>query len=107
MESILEIKDSCSTPQQLLRSFAFARYLKIYKKEYLEDLEKKGEKHSQEAKQKEDLIANLSLKDILQIFERDASGKELERDRAIVRFLDGCYHHYRNKSFSRLVRLNN
>ena len=107
MESILEIKDSCSTPQQLLRSFAFARYLKIYKKEYLEDLEKKGEKHSQEAKQKEDLIANLSLKDILQIFERDALGKELERDRAIVRFLDGCYHHYRNKSFSRLVRLNN
>ena len=107
MESILEIKDSCETPEQLLRSYAFARYLKIYKKEYLEDLEKKGEKHSQEAKQKMDLIANLTLKDILKIFEREATGKELERDRAIARFLDGCYHHYRNKSFSRLVRLNN
>ena len=34
-------------------------------------------------------------------------GAELERDRAIVRFLDGCYHHYRNKSFSRLVRMHN
>ena len=107
MESILEIRDSCVTSEQLLRSYAFARYLKIYKKEYLEELEKKGEKHSQEAKQKEELIANLTLKDILQIFEREATGKELERDRSIVRFLDGCYHHYRNKSFSRLVRLNN
>ena len=52
MESILEIKDSCTTPEQLLKSYAFARYLKIYRKEYLEDLEKKGEKHSEEAKQK-------------------------------------------------------
>ena len=52
MESILEIKDSCVTSEQLLKSYAFARYLKIYKKEYLEDLEKKGEKHSEEAKQK-------------------------------------------------------
>ena len=87
MESILEIKDSCTTSEQLLRSYAFARYLKIYKKEYLEDLEIKGEKHSQEAKQKAELIANLTLKDILQIFEREAQGKELERDKAIVRFL--------------------
>ena len=107
MESILEIKDGCVTSEQLLRSYAFARYLKIYKKEFLEDLEKKGEKHSEEAKQKNELIANLTLKDILQIFERDATGKDLERDRAIVRFLDGCYHHYRNKSFSRLVRMHN
>jgi len=107
VESILEIKDSCTTSEQLLRSYAFARYLKIYKKEYLEDLEIKGEKHSQEAKQKTELIANLTLKDILQIFEREAQGKELERDKAIVRFLDGCYHHYRKKGFTRLVRMNN
>ena len=45
-----------------------------------------------------DLIANLSLKDILQILERDSKGADLERDRAIVRFLDGCYHHYRRKA---------
>ena len=107
MESILEIKDGCLTSEQLLKSYAFARYLKIYKKEFLEDLEKKGEKHSHEAKQKMDLIANLSLKDILQILERDSKGADLERDRAIVRFLDGCYHHYRKKSFSRLVRMHN
>jgi len=107
VESILEIKDSCVTSEQLLRSYAFARYLKIYKKEYLEELEKKGEKHSEEAKQKMELIANLTLKDIFQVFEREAKGADLEKDRAIVRFLDGCYHHYRNKSFSRLVRMHN
>ena len=32
---------------------------------------------------------------------------ELEKDKAIVRFLDGCYNHFRNKSFSRLVRMHN
>jgi len=29
MEGILEIRDGCNTPEQLLRSLAFARYLKI------------------------------------------------------------------------------
>ena len=41
VESILEIKDGCLTSEQLLKSYAFARYLKIYKKEFLEDLEKR------------------------------------------------------------------
>ena len=54
----------------MLKSYAFARYLKIYKKEYLEDLEKKGEKHSEEAKQKIEFISNLELRDILNIFEK-------------------------------------
>jgi len=29
MEGILEIRGGCNTPEQLLRSLAFARYLKI------------------------------------------------------------------------------
>ena len=107
MESILEIKDSCVTSEQLLKSYAFARYLKIYKKEYLEDLEKKGEKHSEEAKQKIEFISNLELRDILNIFEKKETDSNLEKDKAIVRFLDGCYNHFRNKSFSRLVRMHN
>jgi hypothetical protein len=107
MESILEIKDSCTTPEQLLKSYAFARYLKIYRKEYLEDLEKKGEKHSEEAKQKIEFISNLELRDILNIFEKKEIDRNLEKDKAIVRFLDGCYNHFRNKSFSRLVRMHN
>ena len=107
MESILEIKDSCTTPEQLLKSYAFARYLKIYRKEYLEDLEKKGEKHSEEAKQKIEFISNLELRDILNIFEKKEIDHSLEKDKAIVRFLDGCYNHFRNKSFSRLVRMHN
>ena len=107
MESILEIKDSCTTSEQLLKSYAFARYLKIYKKEYLEDLEKKGEKHSQEAKQKIEFISNLELRDILNIFEKKDIDRNIEKDKAIVRFLDGCYNHFRNKSFSRLVRMHN
>ncbi len=107
MEAILEVKDSCNSPEQLLRSYAFARYLKIYKKEFVEEMEKKGEKHSPEAKQKIDLCNNLNLKEICGILEADLQGKELERAKAIVRFLDGAYHHYRNKSFTRFTKTYN
>ena len=32
MEEVLEIRDGCTTPTQLLKSKAFAQYLEIYKK---------------------------------------------------------------------------
>ena len=38
MEEILEIRDGCSTPIQLLKSTAFAKYLDIYKKQFIKEL---------------------------------------------------------------------
>ena len=38
MEEILEIRDGCKTPIQLLKSKAFSRYLIIYKKQFIKEL---------------------------------------------------------------------
>jgi hypothetical protein len=38
MEEILEIRDGCSTPSQLLKSKAFAKFLNIYKKQFIKEL---------------------------------------------------------------------
>ena len=35
MEQILEIRDGCTTPAQLLKSKAFTQYLDIYKKQFI------------------------------------------------------------------------
>ena len=39
MEEILEIRDGCKTPTQLLKSKAFSIYLEIYKKQFIKELE--------------------------------------------------------------------
>ena len=38
MEKILEVRDGCTTPLQLLKSKAFAQYLDIYKKQFIKEL---------------------------------------------------------------------
>ena len=39
MEEILEIRDGCTTPIQLLKSKAFAKFLNIYKKQFIKEFE--------------------------------------------------------------------
>ena len=108
MEGVLEIRDSCNTPEQLLRSLAFARYLKIYKEEFISDLLHR-ERNRGEAQHKVDMIRGITLRDITAILDYNhfPSPEDLERARAIVKFIDGGFHHFRNKSYSRLVRLQN
>ena len=107
MEGILEIRDGCNTPEQLLRSLAFARYLKIYKEEFVTNLLHR-DANLGEAQHKADLISSITLRDITEILDSNHfPTEELERARAIVKFLDGGFHHFRNKSYSRLVRLQN
>ena len=38
MEEILEIRDGCTTPSQLLKSEAFSKFLNIYKKQFIREL---------------------------------------------------------------------
>ena len=103
MEQILEIRDGCSTPGQLLRSLAFSRFLKIYKKEFIHDLENRPGKHQQEASHKIDFINKVSTRDLIKILETsefDASEKQ-EKARELIRFMDGAFHHYRGAGYSR------
>ncbi|MFW2372717.1 MAG: hypothetical protein ACN4GM_06305 [Gammaproteobacteria bacterium] len=109
MEQILEIRDGCNTPSQLLRSLSFARFLKIYKSEFISDLEQRSDNQQREAQQKIDFIKQVSTREIIKVLESDgfSSHEEKERARELVRFMDGAFHHYRGRSYSRLVRLQN
>ncbi len=109
MEQILEIRDGCSTPEQLLKSRAFSRYLKIYKQAFTGELDKRSGVSQNEAQHKSAFIKDLSARDFINVLNREAHNcpDTLESDRSIVRFLDGAFHHFRNTGYSRLVRLQN
>ncbi len=109
MHQILEIRDGCATPEQLLKSYAFARYLKIYKHEFITDLASRSGRQEEEAKQKIEFLRNISPRDFLSILDEGEkpSYAVKEQDRALVRFLDGAFHHFRGSGYTRLIRLQN
>jgi hypothetical protein len=109
MEQILEIRDGCSTPEQLLKSRAFFRYLNIYKKEFIDELGAREGRQRPEAQHRAAQFKDLSAREVLAILDgpRPATEEGLERARAVVRFLDGAFHHYRASGYKRLVRLQN
>jgi hypothetical protein len=109
MEQILEIRDGCNTPGQLLRSLAFARFLKIYKKTFIADLENRSESQKQESEQKIDFINHVRTRDLIKILESDSfrSAAQEAHARELIRFINGAFHHYRSIGYSRLVRLQN
>ena len=109
MKEILEIRDGCNTPGQLLRSLAFARFLKIYKTEFIADLQQRTGKQQQEAQPKINFINRVDTRDLIHILESNESDPavSLERARELVKFMDGAFHHYRGAGYSRLIRLQN
>ncbi len=109
MQDILEIRDGCSSPEQLLKSLAFARYLKIYKRQFIEHLQSRPESRQREAQPRINFIKSIQVREIVGILDDNLlpSKEQHERNREIVRFLDGAFHHYRGRAYSRLVRLQN
>ena len=108
MEEILEIRDGCKTPLQLLKSKAFTRYLSIYKKQFIKEL-----KSREDSEQKEEVVHKIEfIEDIdrlafIEIFESDESlsSSDLAKHKEVIRFLEGLFHHYRKKSYTRLIKL--
>lgn len=109
MEQILEIRDGCNTPSQLLRSLAFSRFLKTYKKTFINDLMNRPEEQKQEASHKIDFIKRVRTRDLISILDTESFTTQLEKENAreLIRFMDGAFHHYRGSGYSRLVRLQN
>ncbi len=109
MEEILEIRDGCNTPGQLLRSLAFSRFLKIYKETFIQDLEHRSQNQRNEASHKIEFIKHVRTRDLIKILEMDSFEEVISRERAreLIRFMDGAFHHYRGRGYSRLVRLQN
>ncbi len=109
MEQILEIREGCNTPEQLLKSLPFSRFLKIYKAEFIDNLDHRDIKRKNEAIHRVSFIKEVCARDYLDLLQREgiAPGTEMERARNLVRFIDGAFHHFRSSSYSRLVRLQN
>jgi hypothetical protein len=110
MEKILEIRDGCTTPAQLLKSKAFAQYLDIYKKQFIKELKNRENTDlKDDVLHKIDYIQGIDANTYISIIEGQTpfSGDELRDHRDSVKFIDGAFHHYRTKSYTRLVRLHN
>jgi len=75
----------------------------------MEELESRSGVSQQDALHRSDFIKGLSGRDFIAVFSREENPppEVLERDRSIVRFLEGAYHHFRSTGYSRLVRLQN
>lgn len=109
MNEILEIRDGCSSPEQLLKSLTFARYLKIYKNEFIRELMTRDEKQRAEIVPRIEFIHTVTARDAVAILQSDEQldHDQLAHAREVVRFLDGGFHHFRGRNYSRLVRLQN
>ncbi len=109
MESILEIREGCVTPAQLLKSLPFTRFLDRYKKEYLDDLGQRDEHYHDEWQHRSAFVESIRARDFLMLLNagKIEEGEALDRARELALFFDGGFHHFRTRSYSRLVRLQN
>jgi len=107
-QNVLEIREGCSTPEHLLKSHIFSKFLKKYKMEFIGNLRNRKE-NKLEVQSKINFILDISARDILKILESENALEEdvAERNIAVVKFIDGGFHHFRNVTYSRLVRLHN
>jgi len=109
MKKMLEIREGCKTPKQLIKSLPFSKFLQLYKKEFIEHLIGRDDRHHREIKHKVEFIKGICARHFLEILETEdfTCPKELQYARDYVRFADGAFHHYRNMAYIRLVRLYN
>ena len=64
MSKILEIRDGCQTPLELLKSQTFKKYLDIYKQKFLSELKLEN----RAIKKMKSFIRKILLKKFIQIF---------------------------------------
>ena len=83
MEEILEIRDGCKTPTQLLKSKAFSIYLEIYKKQFIKELENREDSTIKE----EVLHKNISSQEHFQLHYQLllSVGREMQSKLILVR----------------------
>ena len=108
MESILEIRDTCKTPLNLLESQAFEKYLKSYKNLFVKQLRsRQNSEQKEEVIHKIDFVESIIPKTFIRIFndKKPFSKDDLMVHRQSVKFIDGLFHHYRKKSYTRLIKL--
>ena len=107
MEEILEIRDTCKTPLELLNSNAFLKYLNIYKKQFLKELKsRKNSDQKEEVIHKIEFVEKIQPNIFIEILKIDnLLEDEIAKFKESIRFLEGLFHHYRKKSYTRLIKL--
>lgn len=107
-QNVLEIREGCNTAEHLLKSRIFSKFLKKYKMEFIENLRTRKE-NKLEVENKINFILEISARDFLKILESENALEEsvAEKNIALIKFMDGGFHHFRNVTYSRLVRLYN
>ncbi len=108
MEEILEIRDGCKTPLELLESKAFSQYLGIYKKQFIKELKSRQDSdQKEEVTHKIDFVKKINPEIYVNLLKLDnkLSESNLSEHKESIRFLEGLFHHYRKKSYTRLIKL--
>ncbi len=110
MSEILEIRDGCETPLELLESVTFKKYLEIYKKQFLLELRSREDgDHKEEVLHKKDFVTKVSPNIFVEILKSSETNSKsnLSVFKEYIRFIEGLFHHYRKKSYTRLIKLHN
>ncbi len=109
MSDILEIRDACDNSLELLQSKAFKQYLRIYKKQYINDLEsRKNTEQKEEVIHKKEFVDKIEPEDFIEILNsKDIDESKKTSFKEYIGFIEGLFHHYRGKSYTRLIKLHN
>ncbi len=108
MSEILEIRESCKSPNQLLESKTFKRYLNIYKKKFVLELtSREKSEHKDEVIHKKKFVENISNDTFVKILNNKENllGSKLTLYKEYIIFIEGLFHHYRKKPYIRLIKL--
>ena len=108
MSEILEIRDTCQNSLELFRSKTFDKYLRIYKKKFLLELDsRKDGDQKEEVLHKKEFVDNVAPEIFLEILssEKKASTSKITLYKEYILFIEGLFHHFRKKSYTRLIKL--
>ena len=97
MSEILEIRDGCQTPLELLTSQTFNKYLDIYKQKFLSELKSREQSEQKdEILHKKDFVEQIYSDIFIEIFKSEnISDAKLSIYKEYIRFLEGLFHHFR------------
>ena len=106
MTEILDIREGCKTPLDLLKSSSFDRYLKLYKKQFIKELKsRENSEQKEEVVHKKEFVENIYPNIFVNLISNSSSVDNISKVKEYVRFLEGLFHHYRKKSYTRLIKL--
>tara|TARA_X000000950_G_scaffold281762_1_gene379165 strand:+ start:413 stop:2344 length:1932 start_codon:yes stop_codon:yes gene_type:complete len=108
MSEILEIRDTCQNSLELLRSKTFDKYLRIYKKQFLLELDsRKDGDQKEEVLHKKEFVDKVVPEIFIEILSSDkkVSTSKISLYKEFILFIEGLFHHFRKKSYTRLIKL--